>query len=50
VPETARYSAGDHSIVLGEAAAVGLPAGEQAPQPLGYFREEYARLSPPKSP
>ncbi len=40
----ARYPAGDHTILLGEAAAVGMPAGDTPPEPLLYFRGQYARL------
>ncbi len=42
----ARYPAGDHTILLGEAVTVGMPAGDTPPEPLLYFRGQYARLIP----
>ena len=44
---TVRYPAGDHTIMLGEAVAVDMPAGEAPSDLLLYFRGRYVRLVPP---
>ncbi len=41
---SARYAAGDHTILVGEAAALGHPAASGTAHPLLYFRGRYARL------